>query len=392
MSLRFWDLAVILTALGLLSIPATASAATSFDNFAAAITIPGPTFGGDNTGATGEANEPNHANASLRVGCTGPITPDPGCLTSLWGTFTLGRAGEYTVDTCGSRFNTTLAIYTGSAVDALTPVAANDDGGAPHTTCAQNPGASSVTFNAAASTTYAGTVAGFQAATGTIGGHGYFGPDTVIESSPSESATITTAAATFGFSSTSASPSTFECSLDSAAFAACASPQSYSGLLNGPHTVAVRATANGNTDIDPARVSFNVRAPGVTGYALGSSSFKAASHGGSVGTAVGTTVSFALSEAANMKFSVQRGMPGRRAGRRCVPPTRSNRHRPSCRRTVTAGKFTETGHAGANRFRFTGRLRGHRLPPGNYRLVETARDAAGNVSPPSGRPFRILLR
>ena len=66
MRMRFWDLAAIFATLGVLAAPATVSAATSFDNFASAITVPGPTFGGDNTGATGEPNEPNHANASLR--------------------------------------------------------------------------------------------------------------------------------------------------------------------------------------------------------------------------------------------------------------------------------------------------------------------------------------
>jgi hypothetical protein len=392
MTPRRWELAASLAALALLFVPATASAATSFDDFGAPAPLTGPAFSGSNVGATGEANEPDHAHASLRAGCTGPTNPDTGCLSSIWGRWTSGPAGEVTVDTCGSDFDTTLAIYTGSALNALTTLASNDDGGSPHTTCPQNPRASSVTYNVTASTTTIGAVAGSKAATGNLSGHLYYGPDTVIESSPSESATITTAAVSFGFSSTSAFTSTFECSLDSAAFAACSSLQSYPRLSNGRHTFAVRATANGNTDIDPARVNFNVGAPRVTGYALGSPTFRAASHGGSVGTAAGTRVSFALSEAATMTFTVQGGLPGRRAGRRCVPLTRSNRNRPACRRTVTVGAFTVTGQARANRFRFTGRLRGHRLPPGKYKLVETARDAAGNVSRPSARPFRIVLR
>jgi hypothetical protein len=93
-----------------------------------------------------------------------------------------------------------------------------------------------------------------------------------------------------------------------------------------------------------------------------------------------------------MKFTVQGGLPGRRTGGRCVQTTPSNRRGPACRRTVTVGQFTVAGHAGANRFRFTGRLRGHRLPPGKYQLLETARDVAGNVSRPSARPFRIVVR
>jgi hypothetical protein len=77
-------------------------------------------------------------------------------------------------------------------------------------------------------------------------------------------------------------------------------------------------------------------------------------------------------------------------GRRCVAPTRSNRRKPRCIRTLALGSFPLVGHAGANGFRFTGRVRGHKLAPGKYRLVETAKDAAGNVSRPQSRSFTIV--
>jgi hypothetical protein len=71
-------------------------------------------------------------------------------------------------------------------------------------------------------------------------------PDTTITAGPQ--GTATSDSATFTFSSTQA-PSNFECSLDSAPYDACTSPASYSGLANGPHTFAVRATdAAGNVD------------------------------------------------------------------------------------------------------------------------------------------------
>ena len=66
------------------------------------------------------------------------------------------------------------------------------------------------------------------------------------------------ASPSFGFSANE-SPSTFACSLDSAAFSACPSPKAYSNLTDGPHSFAVRATdAAGNTDGTPAERKFTV--------------------------------------------------------------------------------------------------------------------------------------
>jgi hypothetical protein len=74
-------------------------------------------------------------------------------------------------------------------------------------------------------------------------------PDTAINTGPQGTATSTSA--TFTFSSTE-SGSTFDCKLDGAAFGPCASPTTYSGLSDGPHSVAVRAIdAAGNVDATP---------------------------------------------------------------------------------------------------------------------------------------------
>jgi len=81
-------------------------------------------------------------------------------------------------------------------------------------------------------------------------------PDTTIDSGPS--AIVQTGDASFTFSSSEPN-STFECSLDGAAFGACSSPQAYNELADGSHTFEVRATdAAGNLDPTPASYTWTV--------------------------------------------------------------------------------------------------------------------------------------
>ncbi|WP_426754077.1 adventurous gliding motility protein AgmC [Myxococcus sp. Y35] len=81
-------------------------------------------------------------------------------------------------------------------------------------------------------------------------------PDTTIVSGPP--AVTSSTSATFDFSSNE-SPVTYECSLDGAPFAACADPQTFPGLGEGNHTLAVRAVdAAGNLDSTPATYAWTV--------------------------------------------------------------------------------------------------------------------------------------
>ena len=117
------------------------------DNFANRITIAGPrTVTGTNNGATAQTGEPNHAEVA-------------NARKTVWWRYTPAISGRITINTFGSPFDTVLAIYTGSTVANLTPVASNDDSGGPQ---------SQVRFQGTAGTSYAIAVAGKDNGSGSI--------------------------------------------------------------------------------------------------------------------------------------------------------------------------------------------------------------------------------
>jgi uncharacterized delta-60 repeat protein len=93
---------------------------------------------------------------------------------------------------------------------------------------------------------------------------------------------------------------------------------------------------------------------------------------------VGTKFGFTLNEPARVVMSFVQRLPGRRMGRRCVPPNPHSDHKRRCSRTLVAGTLAFAGHAGANTVRFAGRISpGRKLNPGAYKLTITATDSAG---------------
>jgi hypothetical protein len=84
-------------------------------------------------------------------------------------------------------------------------------------------------------------------------------PDTSITSGPS--GTVASTSASFSFTS-SESGASFECRLDTGAWASCSSPRSLSGLADGAHTFEVRARdAAQNVDATPASRTWTVDTP-----------------------------------------------------------------------------------------------------------------------------------
>jgi hypothetical protein len=147
----------------------------------------------------------------------------------------------------------------------------------------------------------------------------------------------------------------------------------------------------------PGGTSGGVALAAVGTERLSPSAFPAAPSGPSALTAkrsYGTKVRYTLNEAARVRFTVQQAQPGRKTGTgtktRCVPQTNKNRKAKKCTRLVNLlGTFTLNGRAGANSFRFSGRIGGKRLKPGSYRLVATP-TANGRTGKRVSATFRII--
>lgn len=118
------------------------------DNFAPALTLTGSSTSasGVNANATKETGEPNHGG-------------DAGG-KSVWWKWTAPSSGNVVIDTNGSDFDTLLGVYTGSAVNALTQIAGDNNGG-PNST-------SRVSFAVTAGVVYRIAVDGVSGALGNI--------------------------------------------------------------------------------------------------------------------------------------------------------------------------------------------------------------------------------
>ncbi|MGH9875569.1 MAG: NF038122 family metalloprotease, partial [Pyrinomonadaceae bacterium] len=122
----------------------------SNDNFVNAISLQGNsgTLNGTNVSATREAGEPNHA------GFMGD--------KSVWYSWLSPLDGQITIDTIGSNYDTTLGVYTGTAVNQLLLIAQNDD------IVNGTNKASRVQFNITAGTTYRIAVDGWNGEYGNV--------------------------------------------------------------------------------------------------------------------------------------------------------------------------------------------------------------------------------
>ena len=169
--------------------------------------------------------------------------------------------------------------------------------------------------------------------------------------------------------------------------ATASGPQvSHSFSAVGPASATVTVTAPGGC-VGTATAALTVTETAavldrITGLKISPSAFFAKRSGASVVPAakrpVGALVRYTGTQPALTTFTVQAAKAGRRQGNKCRKPSRKNRRGKRCTRYAGVGSFKHTDAAGAVRFRFTGRVRGHALKRGRYRLKAVPRNAAGS--------------
>ncbi len=200
------------------------------NHFASAIDIPvvsgSAKLTGYNTNATKEPGEPQHAD-------------DPGG-RSVWWKWTAPGPRRVTLITQGSIFDTTLGVYTGTAVSALTTIAASDD---------LNPGVvqySTLAFDATGGTTYYFAVDGFDGDTGFLELTLTVAAAPVIETQPVSQNVIAGQSATFSVSATPQSGQTYQWRRNGVAL---------SGATNATYTIA--STTRSDADFYDVVVTAN---------------------------------------------------------------------------------------------------------------------------------------
>ncbi len=257
------------------------------DNFASAITLTGSTTSanGTNVNATKETGEPNHGG-------------DAGG-KSVWWNWMAPSSGTVVIDTNGSSFDTTLGVYTGTAVNALTLVAGDNNSG-PNLT-------SRVSFAVTAGVVYRIAVDGTGGASGTI-------QLNLALSAPATAGTVATIAS-WNFDTTPyTSPIPATVGAGSIDLSGWGGTFTNFGGASGQALALVPGTAGNGTYIEfdfamsgysGLNISFATRASGATSFTTGTWSWSA--NGGAFTTLAGvnTATSSTTFETKTVDFSGQ---------------------------------------------------------------------------------------
>jgi von Willebrand factor type A domain len=134
----------------------------------------------------------------------------------------------------------------------------------------------------------------------------------------------------------------------------------------------------------------------VTSLRVSPKRFTAAARGATVGKVTprkGARIRYAVSESAQVRFTLRRVLVGRRVRGACRSQTTKNRRFRRCKRDVRLrGQMVVDAVQGGNRLGYRGRWGGKTLRPGRYKLIATATGASGIPGQAKVARFRIVQR
>jgi hypothetical protein len=173
---------------------------------------------------------------------------------------------------------------------------------------------------------------------------------------------------------------------------AFATPGSHSGTLTVTDTAGRTGTATATVTVTPtAVIPLLPPLPDLEGFTLTNRTFAVGGPATPIGGALtatvkrGTRFKFRINTAAAVTLTFQRALPGRRAGRSCLPPRRRKRgrHDKPCTRYVGMGHINRSvPGAGSYSIAFSGHVSGSSaLAVGKYHAILGAKNASGAATP-----------
>ncbi|HEY1485242.1 MAG TPA: choice-of-anchor Q domain-containing protein [Micromonosporaceae bacterium] len=159
----------------------------------------------------------------------------------------------------------------------------------------------------------------------------------------------------------------------------------YRLVATSPDGAATSPDATFTTALAPPGASSPTQAPELTHPSIAPSSFFAAPFRHHK---TGTTITYTDSLAGRTTLVVFAQTTGVKLHGRCVKPPK-HAHGPKCVRLVKLGSFSHSDRVGSNAVRFTGRLGGHKLPPGRY-VLELTPQLAGETGKTVSLRCRVL--
>lgn len=165
----------------------------------------------------------------------------------------------------------------------------------------------------------------------------------------------------------------------------CAALGTYS-TNSGTHLMAAGATATPYESVSPAGSITVTGPPVVTNFTQSHRRWREGNR--LVRTSrksrlpLGTVFSLTLDEPAKVSFTFTQLAIGRHVRGKCMAQSRKNHRKHPCKRAVTRGTLSFTGHAGPNKLSFQGRIsRRQKLKPGRYTLMLTVAGTNGQSAP-----------